>query len=771
MKNRRVRRGAIALSLAIIVNVAGGLVLPAKAAALGQPAGPGDIPVEGGEWGPVEDWPLVAIHAALDSRGRVVTYGTNGDGQQTGQFIYDVWTPNVSAAAGHATLANTTNTDLFCSLQLNRPDTGEMLLFGGDNWDGAKTNNLGNADINSFNPDTNQLTNLPGMQLPRWYGTGTVRPDGSLYVQGGAGGGAQPELWTAEGGSQLLDLDTSGIAWWYPRNFLTPDGRIFGVDIEGRMYFISADLSELTMVGRLGEDRWGYGTTAVMFEQGRILHFGGETDTAVIIDVNGPTPIVTPVAGPSAPREWVNATLLPDGRVLATGGASFYTAGQLDGRPLADYNITNAAEIWDPATGQWTYESAGVAARLYHSTALLLPDGRVLVAGGGSPGPVTNTNAEIFSPNYLRASNGAPTIRPIITAVSSTDLTPGEVVAIDIDSNVDIGKITLLKTGSVTHSVNMDQRIVDLPFTVANETLFASLPTNGADLTPGYYMLSALTTEGVPSVSIMVKVGIAPLTPATLTGVEAQVARLYMAYFLRLPDQAGLQYWLGQLRTGQVTLAEVSDAFAGGAEFNQSYGALTNEQFVDQVYRNVVGREADAEGRTYWIAQLAAGMTRGELMLAFSESAEFITLTQNGVPPVPAAPADPVPPVDPPAADPADPAQAPAGEVAAEVRRLYLAYFLRDPDQAGWQYWVDERNGGATLISVADAFAQSAEFTATYGAATDAQFVDLVYANVLERPADAEGHAYWLGQLQAGVSRGEIMTGFSNSAEFIVKVG
>ena len=99
---------------------------------------------QGGEWGPVEAWPMVGIHAALDRNGNVVTYGTNGDATQTGRFIYDIWTPGPSAAAGHNTLTNTTQTDIFCSLQLNRADTGDMLLFGGDNWTGANTNNLGN---------------------------------------------------------------------------------------------------------------------------------------------------------------------------------------------------------------------------------------------------------------------------------------------------------------------------------------------------------------------------------------------------------------------------------------------------------------------------------------------------------------------------------------------------------------------------------------------------------------------------------------------------
>ena len=91
----------------------------------------------------------------------------------------------------------------------------------------------------------------------------------------------------------------------------------------------------------------------------------------------------------STQRQWVSATVLADGRVLGTGGSA--VENQLNG-------VNNVAEIWNPATGQWTQGTAGVNARLYHSTALLLPDARVLIAGGGAPGPLVNLNAEIYYP-------------------------------------------------------------------------------------------------------------------------------------------------------------------------------------------------------------------------------------------------------------------------------------------------------------------------------------------------------------------------------------
>ena len=771
-RRRRSASSSVAVIIALAMMTSGlassavGIATAKPAAALGQPPGPGDIPAATGGWAGLENWPLIAIHSALDAEGRVLTYGTNGDGQQTGRFIYDVWTPGPSAAGGHATLPNTTQTDLFCSLQLNRPDTGEMLLFGGDNWTGAVTTNTGNPDITSYNPTNQQLTSLPGMHRSRWYATGTTRADGSIYVQGGDGGWQQPELWTPTGGSQLLDLDTSALSWWYPRNFVLPDGRIFGIDVEGRMYYIAADLGSITMAGRLGADRWGFGTTAVMFEPGKILHFGGNSASAVIIDANGANPIVAPAQNLSAAREWGNATLLPDGRVLATGGASNYSLVAA-GAPLADYGVVRTAEIWDPATGQWTVQPAETVARLYHSTALLLPDGRVLVAGGGAPGPVSNTNAEIFSPDYLYAQGGGGTNRPTIDGISTDQLGPGDTVGIDVTSNVDIGRVTMVKTGSVTHSFNMDQRIAELPFTVTGNTVNAVLPNSNNDITPGYYLLSVLTTEGVPSASVMVHVGTAPVPAAPGAASDAQIARLYLSYFQREPELTGLAYWRSVANSG-VGLAAISDVFAASAEFTATYGALDDGQFVNQIYINVLRRPADPGGLAYWTGQLAAGVTRGQVMLAFSESAEFIEFTNAGGglpqgPPAPQPPA-PQPPVPQPPATPPTSYQD-------EVYRLYRAYLLREPDQAGLDYWTGQRATGISLIAVSDVFAASAEFTATYGALDNGQFVDQVYANVLGRAPDAGGRAHWIGVLDGGVSRGEVMIGFSESPEFIANVG
>ena len=718
---------------------------------------------EDGQWGPVEDWPMVGIHAALDSNGRVVTYGTNSDGTQTGQFIYDIWNPEGSAGTGHNTLANTTETDLFCSLQLNRSDTGDLVIFGGDNWTGEATNNRGNPDINQLSASTGQLSSLPGMQRSRWYGTGTTLPDGSVYVQGGLGGEDHPEHWSPETGSRLLDIDTSGIDWYYPRNFVAPDGRVFGIDTQGRMYFVSEQLDSLDVVGRLDPEFWGNQTTAVMFEPGRILFFGGQTARSLVIDITSGNPVVTPTDNISSVRYWVNGTLLPDGRVMASGGSAKNSTEFFDD-PINTYGVNNAAEIWDPKTGLWTEGSDAAVPRLYHSTALLLPDGRVLTAGGGSPGPVSNTDAEIYSPDYLVAENGQPTPRLTIQGVTDTEFSAGEDVALTVSAGADVSRVTLVKSGSVTHSFNMDQRFLELPFTTNGNRVRATLPVNDATLTPGFYLLSVLDENDIPSESEVIHVQ-AP-TPTELNStIDGEVIRLYRAYFLRNPDQGGYLFWRRSLLNG-IGLAEISDFFSTSPEFVGRYGSLSNAQFVDQVYGNVLDRPADAEGRAYWIDQLATGVTRGQVMLAFSESPEFVRQTGTGnlnagtaVAPNPIQQPAPV----------AGPQ--PVAQFEPEIRRLYLGYFQRNPDLGGAVHWTTQRAGGLTLAEVSEEFALSTEFQTRYGQTSNAAFVDLVYLNVLGRPADPDGRTYWIGQLADGVTRGELMTGFTESPEFIAKVG
>ena len=116
-----------------------------------------------GKWDPPANWPIIAIHSVLMPDGRVLTYGTTETGQQTGSTVYDIWDPAAGfGPVAHATMPNTTGTDLFCSSQIMLPDTGNVLIAGGDNFVNNATTNTGNNNSNVFTPgQPGSLTSWP----------------------------------------------------------------------------------------------------------------------------------------------------------------------------------------------------------------------------------------------------------------------------------------------------------------------------------------------------------------------------------------------------------------------------------------------------------------------------------------------------------------------------------------------------------------------------------------------------------------------------------
>jgi hypothetical protein len=484
-------------SLARSVFVAVSFFVAAHAAAQFPPL-PSDAYIRG-SWSQVAPWPLIAIHAVLLPEGRVLTYGTDTNGRQTGFFNYDVWDPAAGLGAGaHLTLPNGTGTDIFCGSQLVLPQGGAgVLLAGGDNWTGSGTTNTGNNDSNIFDSTTSTLSRGADMNRARWYSTSTTLGNGETYIQGGSGGADRPEIRGSDGVFRLLtNADTSALNWVYPRNFVAPDGRLFGYDSNGVMYYIDpSGLGSITTVGQLPAANRGNDASAAMFRPGRILQYGGASNGAVVIDITGGTPVVTVTQPMSSQRRLSTATILADGKVLATGGSAVWN--ELTG-------ANTAAEIWNPATGTWMLGALGALPRLYHSTALLLPDATVLVAGGGAPGPVTNLNAEIYYPPYLFTPLGTPAPRPLIT-LAPDELEIGQSFTV-VTGGAGASRVTLIKTGSVTHAWNMEQRFLDLAFSANGAILSVQAPASATDAPPGTYLLFVIDAAGVPSHGRIVRI-------------------------------------------------------------------------------------------------------------------------------------------------------------------------------------------------------------------------------------------------------------------------
>ena len=264
-----------------------------------------------GLWGGQGAWPLIPIHMLLLPEGRVLTYGSNPDGTQTGRFWYDVWDPSLgNPASGHLTLRNTTPTDLFCSAHLVLPGSNDALLLGGDNWISStrSTNNRGNNNSLIFrNQATPTLTSAAKMKRARWYATATTLPNGETYIQGGKDGTDRAEIRSASGSFRMLGFDSSALTYWYPRNFVTPSGRVFGVSNQSMYYVDPAGAGKLTMAGNTSAaSPSGVTTTDVMYDVGKILRTGGGSQSstgfaegkaaAIIIDTNGNAPRVRSTA-------------------------------------------------------------------------------------------------------------------------------------------------------------------------------------------------------------------------------------------------------------------------------------------------------------------------------------------------------------------------------------------------------------------------------------------------------------------------------------------
>ncbi|MGI9452458.1 MAG: galactose oxidase-like domain-containing protein [Geminicoccaceae bacterium] len=470
-----------------------------------------------GAWSAVIDWPLVGIHATLLPDGRIMSYGANMEGVWNSEMIFDIWDPKSGFGAdSHLTLPNQTAVDSFCSALILIPGGGEALTVGG---------NTPRA-VNAFNFQDNDLRSTSPISQARWYGTATTLSDGNLLIQGGLGDGATiPEVYTPGGGSRLLtdagsyELYDGGIwetynenRWWYPRSWLAPDGRAFGIT-GSRMYFIDpAGSGTLLEVGTYDRSNLGATSTAVMFRPGQILQVGGGwfssgiaigsriapvgSRAATVIDINGGTPVLTDSNDMRYPRHWADATVLPDGQVLVNGGSR--VVNELQG-------VAHAAELWNPETGEWTILASSQEARLYHSTSLLLADGSVLVQGGGAPGPVVNANAEIYYPAYLFNDAGSFASRPIIENNPSI-LDYGETFTLEVDDTLAIDRVTLIRTGGVTHSFNTDQRFMELSFTADTAGLTMTLPNDANRLPPGYYLLFVINDQGVPSEARIVRI-------------------------------------------------------------------------------------------------------------------------------------------------------------------------------------------------------------------------------------------------------------------------
>ena len=322
------------------------------------------------------------------------------------------------------------------------------------------------------------------MTAGRWYPSVTPLTNGEMLIT--EGGPDIPEVRRTDGSLRTLNTASLNLPL-YPWLDVAPDGRVFysGPDQTLRKLDPTGGGSWQSLGQRDAVNR-SYGSHAV-YDVGKTLVAGGgpSSSDARVIDTNGATPQVSATAPMAFGRRQHNLTLLADGSVLATGGNS-------TGAGLIDMNggVYNA-EQWNPTTGQWTTLAAQAVTRQYHSTALLLPDGRVLSSGGGICGTCDQVgylakNAEVFTPPYLFKKDGSGDLapRPEVTGAPGS-VSHGTSFQITTANAASIQKVGLMRLGSQTHSVEMEQRYLPLSFTAGDGTLTATVPSNVHTAVPG----------------------------------------------------------------------------------------------------------------------------------------------------------------------------------------------------------------------------------------------------------------------------------------------
>ena len=496
-----------------------------------------------GSWSGPVNFPLVPVHLVLQPTGKVLMWDAFEQAPQSQRL----WDP----ATGAFTSVPSPN-NFFCSAQVLLPD-GRTLLLGGH-----ITVNNGHAQTNIFDPSTNTWSRGADMNHGRWYGTATVLGDGRVLVFSGDNltqtttpphgpynitSDSTPEVY--DPATNTFKLLTAGrtTSPYYPQMFVLPDGKVFDAGPDTQTREIDPNTGIWTNVGASPITAH----SAVMYRPGKVLKTGTWSDPdyadipitarAAVIDMTAPTPAWREVAPMKYGRAYHNLVALPDGTVLAVGGGTDSSGADLSKASLSP-------EIWNPTTETWTTMAPEQIGRLYHSTALLLPDGRVLVAGGGGRVGfpyVDETNAEIFSPPYL-AKGTRPTI-------SSAPASPqyASTFFVGTPDATRIASVALVRTGSDTHAFDENQRYVPLSFTQGTGGLNVTAPANGNIAPPGYYMLFIVDTNGVPSVASFVKVPVlgldtqAPSAPGAVTATGA-IGRISLSWGAATDDRGVTRY-------------------------------------------------------------------------------------------------------------------------------------------------------------------------------------------------------------------------------------
>jgi chitodextrinase len=476
-----------------------------------------------GQWSPTLTLPIIPIFTGQLVNGPLLMYDSLTD---------STWNPTLLYPSTQTTTAvpYKPSPNLFCS-DLTPLTDGRILVVGGHT---ASYFGINNATI--FDPATNSWTDISPMTYARWYPSLVKLPDGRMLVVSGAincsdcsnpnaphsGIAALPETYDPQTGAWTTMTTASLKLPLYPHLFVLPDGRVFASGTQEDP-IVSQVLNVATGIWSAVDSGHKYdGGSSVQYRPGKIMKCGSARNpdypvtsaaaTTYVIDMTQPSPTWRQTASMAHARTEHNLVLLPDGTVLVSGGGTSSDANDVS-------VAVHTAELWNPVAETWTALADGQVPRLYHSVAILLPDGRVFAGGGGHPPGfgVEQYDAEFYSPPYL--FKGA---RPTITQNPSV-VGYGQSFFLQTPDGAGTASVALIAQGTVTHGYNSNQRYVPLTFTQTAGGLNVTAPSDANQAPPGFYMLFIVNGAGVPSVASWLRLpaswedGQPPTTPSNLT--------------------------------------------------------------------------------------------------------------------------------------------------------------------------------------------------------------------------------------------------------------
>jgi galactose oxidase-like protein len=471
---------------------------------------------EKGVWRVLDfDSQIIAVHAALLHTGDVLLFAGSGysvPNHRAHRYRTRVWRyPSAKFTAP------STPIDLFCCGHAFLPG-GRLLAAGGTkSYDPFR----GIPDALAFDPRRRRWLRLRKMAHARWYPSLITLADGRVIAVSGRRGEdnqleREPEIF--EPGLGWRPLKSPGQWPFYPHLTLLDDGRVFysgghmGIAAGAKPGIWNPANGHVATVPGLPMAGMRNQAASVLLppaQEQRVMIVGGggagmhdhehngmkgkpevATKSVAIADLSAASPRYKAAAPLRHARMHQNLVLLPDRTVMVAGGAA-----------VEEHKVNAAleSELFDPGTGRWRALAKARVARLYHSVALLMPDGKVITAGSNPKRTVEELRIEVYSPPYLFKGPRPKLILARDHAAHGAKLkaTAG-----------DVREINLVRPTATTHASNSEQRLIDVPFTPAGpDRVELQLPASPNLAPPGWYLVFAVNAAGVPSIGRWLRLG------------------------------------------------------------------------------------------------------------------------------------------------------------------------------------------------------------------------------------------------------------------------